>query len=459
MFTTKYDDSNVGSILRHAKQLEGHSLSEYLESVGQLGSYKSTVKRGRGQLGNEVEEYFFGYKPNGNPEPDFIKVGLELKVTPLRLDNKNHLLPKERLVLSKINYMNVVREDWSNNSLLKKLRFLLLMFYIHEKDAPSIDLLFELVSTWSPSDADLKIIEQDWNTIVNKVRLGKAHEISEGDTLYLGACTKAADSFVRTPQPFGNPAKPRAFSLKQSYSRAIWDELNGKRSVRLSTDVDFQKKVIDKFNSIVGLSIDKAANNLSIDANMLRISKNFLNRFMKEIQVSFFGKQLSEFDEFKKSGIQVKCILLKLDGVPKEDMSFPYIQYKDIVSQEWDKSDIKEMFENEKHLWLVFKATKKYKNQKDLALDEIIFEKAMFWNMPANDLENDMYLVWQDTVDKIKRGDYNHFMKVSENTVGHIRPKATNAKDVMETPQGTFEKKKCFWLNRKYVAEQITKPN
>lgn len=455
MFTTSYDNSSVDSILKHAKQLEGHSLSEYLKSVGQLALYKS-AKHGRGKLGNEVEEYFFGYKPNSNPEPDFPKVGLELKVTPLKLNN-NRLSSKERLVLSQINYMDIVREEWGNNSLLKKLRFILLMFYIHEKDVPSIDLLFELVSTWSPSPEDFKIIEQDWNKIVDKIKAGKANEISEGDTLYLGACTKAADSFVRTKQPFGDPAKPRAFSLKQSYARSIWDELNGKRYKKLAVGTDFQKTVLDKFGGIAGLSINKVAHRFGINTIVLRASKNFISRFMQEVQKSLFGKQLSEFDEFKKSGIQVKCILLKPDGVPKEDMSFPYIQYKDIVSQEWDQSDIKEMFENEKHIWLVFKATKKYKKQKDLALDEIIFEKAMFWNMPATDLEDNMHVVWQDTVDKIKRGDYDHFMKVSENPVAHIRPKAKNAEDTIETPQGTSKKKKCFWLNRKYVSEQIKK--
>ena len=37
-----------------------------------------------------------------------------------------------------------------------------------------------------------KIIIDDYNQINEKIKQGKAHELSEGDTMYLGACTKGA---------------------------------------------------------------------------------------------------------------------------------------------------------------------------------------------------------------------------------------------------------------------------
>lgn len=458
MFTKEYDKTNVESILRHARQLQGHTLREYLDGV-QLPTTRETRAGNRGQLGNEIEKYFFGYEPNSNPEPDFPDVGLELKVTPLKRLAKGVLTTKERLVLSQINFHDIVSETWDENSLLKKLHFLLLMFYVAEKDVASLDLLFELVSTWSPSDKDMQIIRQDWETIVAKVRAGNAHELSEGDTLYLGACPKAADSTVRRSQPKSNiPAKPRAFALKSSYMRAIWNELNGSRAEALSDSANVYDFVINKFKPLYGKSIADIARILDIDAAPMRRSKDFISRFMKQVQVKLFSKRLSEFSEFEKSGIQVKNILLSPNGIPKESMSFPYINYKEIVSQEdWETSDIKSLFENEKHLWLVFKATKPYSCQRDLNLNEIIFEKAMFWNMPAADLDGAMQDLWRDTVAKIRAGDYGHFIKMSENPVGHIRPKARDADDLMDTPQGTCEKKKCFFLNRKYVGSQIRK--
>ena len=63
----------------------------------------------------------------------------------------------------------------------------------------------------------MKIIEHDFNVIKDKICAGKAHELSEGDTLYLGAATKAATSEDRREQPFSDElAKPRAFAFKNS---------------------------------------------------------------------------------------------------------------------------------------------------------------------------------------------------------------------------------------------------
>ncbi len=62
----------------------------------------------------------------------------------------------------------------------------------------------------------MNIFKNDFEIIKSKVKEGLAHEISEGDTSYLGACTKAQTSNIRTSQPFSHIlAKPRAYSLKK----------------------------------------------------------------------------------------------------------------------------------------------------------------------------------------------------------------------------------------------------
>jgi len=40
----------------------------------------------------------------------------------------------------------------------------------------------------------------------------------------------------------------------------------------------------------------------------------------------------------------------------------------------------------------------------------------------------------------------------SESTVAHVRPKARDGDDKLPTPQGDFQVKKCFWLNKDYIA-------
>jgi DNA mismatch repair protein MutH len=81
--------------------------------------------------------------------------------------------------------------------------------------------------------------------------------------------------------------------------------------------------------------------------------------------------------------------------------------------------------------------------------------------MPNKDIEIAREF-WIDTKDKIVRGDYNHFIKISDKRICHVRtksnPNASKNRDMMETPQNTLEKKRCYWLNASYIREQIEAP-
>lgn len=181
----KYSSKDKESIKEYARKLLNTSLREF---YGEKLTHRFDNKKAKGRLGQVVEEEFFGYKVNSNKEADFKEAGVELKVAPLKaikIKEKSDLLreqkgisAKERIVLSIIDYMEVAKETWDNNSLMKKCKELLLMFYLNEKDVAVEDLKFELINLWTPSDEDMKVIEQDWNIIVNKVKEGRAEEIS-----------------------------------------------------------------------------------------------------------------------------------------------------------------------------------------------------------------------------------------------------------------------------------------
>ena len=58
--------------------------------------------------------------------------------------------------------------------------------------------------------------------ITNKIKIGKAHELSEGDTFYLGAATKGSKGGNLRGQPYSKIlAKQRAYSFKQGYVNHI----------------------------------------------------------------------------------------------------------------------------------------------------------------------------------------------------------------------------------------------
>lgn len=469
---TNYDRRDKESIEEYARKLLSRSLNDVNESNKES---RFRNEKSKGRLGQLIEEEYFGYKVNSRQEADFKEVGVELKVCPLKSIAKKPksksireqlgYSAKERIVLSIIDYFKLSEETWETNSIMQKSKELLLMFYMNEKGVPKEELIFKIISLWSPSEKDLKIIERDWNIIANKVKLGKAHEISEGDTMYLGACTKGstAEKSKRTQPNSDILAKQRAFSYKRQYVDYIIDELLEKELYRkvkkaksLSDDNSlFDEKIYNIFNGLLNKSIYEIMNIYSIKRE--RKAKNFIRLIVDDVCRVAFGDKLENFEEFKKASIELKTIVLKPNGMPKESMSFEQIDYCEIVNEEWETSTIREKFENKKHLWIIFKSKINFDKQSELSLDDIILHKVMFWNMPTYDLERSMYRVWTDTVNKIKKGKYESFIKISDNEIAHIRPKARNKDDLMITPQGSYERRKCFWLNAKYIKEQIEK--
>ncbi|MCR1951226.1 MULTISPECIES: Sau3AI family type II restriction endonuclease [Clostridium] len=468
----EYDKENKESIEAYARRLLNKSLSNINKNIDEN---KLNDEKSKGRLGQTIEEEYFGYKVNSRQEADFSEVGVELKVCPLKSitkkENSNSIREqlgysaKERIVLSIIDYFKLNEETWQNNSIMKKCKELLLMFYMNEKYAKKEDLIFKIISLWSPSEKDLKIIERDWNIIADKVRNGRAHEISEGDTMYLGACTKGstAEKSKRRQPNSEIMAQQRAFSYKRQYVDYIIDELLERerlREVKLLNPLSdekflFDEKIYKLFNQLLNKSISEIINIYSI--NRERKAKNFIRLIVDDVCKVTFGDKLENFEEFKKANIEVKTILLKPNGMPKESMSFEQINYCEIVGEEWEESTIRNKFENKKYLWIIFKSKINFEKQSELTLDNIYLYKVMFWNMPISDLDGSMYRVWLDTINKIKQCEYEKFIKISDGEIAHIRPKARNSSDLIITPQGMRARKKCFWLNAKYIKNQIDK--
>ena len=211
----QYNRSNPETIVAYAQRLLDKSLKDV------LGNEIIQTYKGKGKLGQLLEELYFQYKPNSNAEPDFLEAGVELKTSPIKAVAKGYV-SKERLVFNIINYLEEYKEEFNTSSFWKKNQLLLLMFYLYEQEKIDLDYIFKIIRLWQFPATDLKIIKDDWEKIIAKIKAGKAHEISEGDTLYLGACTKGANNTTLRKQPFSDEmAMQRAFSLKSKYLNFI----------------------------------------------------------------------------------------------------------------------------------------------------------------------------------------------------------------------------------------------
>ena len=421
----------------------------------QIGGYG--LKR-KGFLGDLMEKYFFEINPGNISEPDFTVAGVELKTTPLKKHAKIKYVSKERLVFSMINYDTVVGETWELSSFLKKNKTLLLMFYLWIENQSILDYEFKFVHLLKLlediSSEDVFQIQKDWEYIVAKIKRGEAHLLSEGDTYYLGACTKAANSRVVRDQPMSRtPAKPRAFSFKQQYiNYLIQTRLLGEKS---NTDSIFKKVrrietiedvVKEKFASFIGKTDREILTKLK--SNLGKKAKSYKRLIVNQI----LGVKSDNIEELEKANITLKVITLEYTGTLKESISFPAFDYKDLVTQVWydeieeTMSEFHLELETKKFLFVVF--------QKQKGTDDIVLKKTLFWNFPMKDI-GEAERVWQKTIDCINEGNYGDLPKIKDSNVAHVRPHGKDSTDTIETPQHTQEMKKCFWLNAKYIQKAI----
>lgn len=457
-----FDITSADSIIEFAKKLKNQTLRQACGKEIEKHGYK-----GKGNFGQILEKYYFGYEPNSEAEPDFKEAGIELKSSPLKKLKNGEFRSKERLVLNIINYLEVHKEEFENSSFWKKNSHLLLVFYLHDKDSDSLDYLIKLVGSWQYSDEDLKIIKHDWETINQKIKDGKAHELSEGDTFYLGACTKGSTALKSyREQPFNEEkAKQRAYSLKQGYvnhiiakiaqeEQAVYGKIIEKPEI-LDEVQSIEDVVISKFQPFYGKSIVQIENELGLELN--QNAKSYFANLTNAILGLKLGQRI---EEFEKANIQVKTVRLKENNLPKEDISFPTFEYQELIKTDWDDSDFKNILESK--FFFVF-----YQYEDT----NLILRKVRFWNMSQSDIM-EAKVVWDRMVEVVSKGKIvrevsslgvrkTYFPKKVENRISHVRPHARDAADTYKLPvpdrltKLTEYTKHCFWFNASYVRDEI----
>ncbi len=456
-----YDIYSAKSIIEFAKKLKNQTLRESCSNTINKHKYK-----GKGNFGQLLEKFYFGYEPNSDSNPDFNEVGIELKSSPLKKLRNGEFRSKERLVLNIINYLKVHKETFETSSFWKKNSHLLLVFYLYNKEIDLLDYPIKLVDNWQYSNEDLDIIKCDWKKIQQKIKEGKAHELSEGDTFYLGACTKGSTALTSyRDQPFSSErAKQRAYSLKQGYVNHIIARISENENAvygkifdnkTLLKNQSIESFIISKFEPYYNKTAGQIEKELSLNLN--QNSK----RYFADITNIILGLELGQkIAEFEKADIIVKTIRLKENNMPKEDVSFPTFKYQKLIQTEWEESVFKATLESK--FFFVFY---QYKGE------NLFLKKVAFWNMPYSDVL-EAKKVWDKMIQTVSNGEIvrsvsekgirkTYFPKKSENRISHVRPHAKNAADTYILPvsdklTGMNEyTKHCFWLNASYIKYEI----
>lgn len=461
-----YNEKDIISIFDYSKHLINKCLRDFAPEAEEYA--------GKGGLGQLVEELYFRYDVNSRQNADFAFVNVELKCTPLKESATGEFLVKERLVCSMINYSEDWDKSFEESHFYRKCLVMLILFYLHRKDVPRLDLEFLFAVLWKIPEKDLLIIRRDYETIIAKIQSGQAHMLSEGDTMYLGACRKGqkGDSLMaQHNSPVG--ALRRAWCLKTAYMRILLDEVKKNSRNGAYCNFDVRKSgleqlftvdelrdrtvdsiLVDRFAPYYGKTYSEMCVMLGINP-LLSKSKYFIlaNRIAGNASVS----NVNRSEEFKKSGLTMKTVRVGRSGAVKESMSFENIDYQEIYDcVEWTDSRLYELFTS-RFLFVIYRETGSFLTLQDGKLEpEYGLERVAFWTMPQDDLETAREY-WENIRKCVKDNciDLKHFWSIGDDRCFHVRPKARVADDMTLNPNGGRVKKYCYWFNAAYIRNII----
>ncbi len=485
------DFSDPNSLLDYASKLEGHTFREILEleifpdeSGENRGKVEYSALSFKGGLGTLVEERYFGYKANDNPAPDFEEAGLELKTTCYDVNAKGEKRAGERLVLCMLAFDETIEKPFSQSHAWEKGGSILLIYYGRNKSVDKYDQEITYVTLFTPSEKDLAIIEQDYATIQRYVMEGRADELSESMTNYLGACTKgaSAEKSMRDQKVYapGKKARGRAWCYKSSYMNAVLNDYivafrgDGGASVGEPADGEIVKDV-------------GRLKALGFDDYVTSLVRPYVGMTDKEICAAFdlrytgnkaqwtsivyrtLGIKGNHAEEFAKANVSVRTVRVKPDGRIRESLSLTPFRFLDLVEETWEESPLRAYFVDTRFFFVVFQET----------ADGYKLMGARFWSMPVSDVEGPLRDCWQTTKSAIEAGIQlvekvddsgrrtisNNLPGKKDNAVAHVRPHSARAaylledgreigaieQDADELPDGRRMTKQSFWLNNDYI--------
>ena len=300
---------------------------------------------------------------------------------------------------------------------------------------------------------DELIIKNDYEIIKEKVAKGFAHLLSEGDTSYLGACTKGATSNDRTHQPASNIlAKPRAFSLKNSYMTGIL------RSMYLTLDVDnVEYKTIEEY---VFAQIQKFIGKTQLDIYYNLTGNKYENKIPKNLGKMISDKAIgkdkelpSKNDLFLKTNYIIKNLPVNENGYPLERMSFKNLVLSDF-NDTWEDSSWKSYFEEVTIIVLCYEGNSKIKNGFRVLKDI----KKISFN------ENDIDLFGR-TYDMVRNAIINRdisklpYPNKFFGQVLEVAPKGVKGDDAYKNFFKKDITKVCFMISKDFLCKKLSEDN
>lgn len=212
---------SVEALLVRCEQIAGCTLGQ----VAALHGVTTPVdlSRHKGWVGSLLETVL-GADAGNQAEPDFMGLGIELKTLPL---NK-HGQPKESTYVCTVSMRSSGEIGWDQSWVKRKLSHVLWVPIEADNAIPLAERYIGQAWLWQPNQTQAKLLQQDWQELMDRVILGEQDEITAKEGEYLQIRPKAANSRVLamgvSSGGLSNKTNPKGFYLRTSFTKLLLEQ-------------------------------------------------------------------------------------------------------------------------------------------------------------------------------------------------------------------------------------------
>lgn len=210
---------SIRQLQQRYQAIAGQTLAEIATDLD--WSVPEDLKRNKGWVGQLLEARL-GATAGSLSEPDFQQLGIEMKTLPLNHQGN----PKESTYVCMVP-LNTLNETWEHSWVRRKLAHVLWLPLQADNSIPLAERRVGNAILWQPSAAELRVLQRDWEELMEMISMGNLDRMSAKIGHYLQIRPKAADSHIRTGVINESGAQgltqPRGFYLRSRFTKTILD--------------------------------------------------------------------------------------------------------------------------------------------------------------------------------------------------------------------------------------------
>ncbi len=181
--------------------------------------------RGKGKVGGLIETAL-GAESGNAAEPDFARLGIELKTLPI--DGRG--VPRESTFVCTLVLADADRAEWETSVARAKLAHVLFVPIIFDASQSNVERRVGVPFFWRPTPSQQAVLKGDFDDAMGLIGSGSIEALTARRGRWLQVRPKAATGRVRTisfgPEGEWIATVPRGFYLRASFTRALIEDPN-----------------------------------------------------------------------------------------------------------------------------------------------------------------------------------------------------------------------------------------